>query len=189
MGWRVTDLSDKQWLGKTWQAPSSPTESLRLWRRWDEAKQGVGRGRLLPLTVWHKTVNIPFPENSFLSSDMTMNTDDWFNTWRWPWIKMARKKFRVEYLSLTKHIRCCKSGVKRETALYVMHWVGQKVCLGFSIASYGKPWMNFLANPIFNGAYYLPGTVLDALLLLYLNSCPPPTPPPPLAIITSGDKF
>ena len=28
------------------------------------------------------------------------------------------------------------------------YWVGQKVCLGFSVISYRKIWMNFLANPM-----------------------------------------
>ena len=29
-----------------------------------------------------------------------------------------------------------------------VYWVSQKFCLGFSVTSYGKTWMNFLANPI-----------------------------------------
>ena len=32
--------------------------------------------------------------------------------------------------------------------LMVIYWVGQKVCLGFSIKSYGKAKMNILVNPI-----------------------------------------
>ena len=32
--------------------------------------------------------------------------------------------------------------------LFLMSWVGQKVCLSFPTGSYGKSWMNFLINPI-----------------------------------------
>ena len=34
--------------------------------------------------------------------------------------------------------------------LLCLYWVGQKVCLDFSITSYGKTQMNFLANPIYH---------------------------------------
>ena len=31
-------------------------------------------------------------------------------------------------------------------SVYQFYWVGQKVCSGFSIISYGKPQINFLAK-------------------------------------------
>ena len=35
-----------------------------------------------------------------------------------------------------------------EQKLNMNYWIGQKVCSGLSIASYGKIQMNFSANPI-----------------------------------------
>ena len=34
--------------------------------------------------------------------------------------------------------------------MQIKYWVGQKVHSGFSITSYGKTQINFLANPIFS---------------------------------------
>ncbi|XP_022422539.1 centromere protein V-like, partial [Delphinapterus leucas] len=36
-----------------------------------------------------------------------------------------------------------------------LYWVGQKVCLSFSVRCYGKTQMNFLANPVFLDIYLI----------------------------------
>ena len=45
-----------------------------------------------------------------------------------------------------------------------VYWVGQKVCLGFSITSYKKAQMNFLANPILS--------VESEAISIYETGCP-----------------
>ena len=39
-----------------------------------------------------------------------------------------------------------------------VHWIGQNVCLGFSVRGYGKTWTNFLANPVEGCQLTKPGT-------------------------------
>ena len=41
------------------------------------------------------------------------------------------------------------------TSICKVYWIGQKVRLGFPIASYRKTLMNFLANPKYNSLHLL----------------------------------
>ena len=50
----------------------------------------------------------------------------------------------IVYLFFLVHILKRKCG---QPIMNCFSWVGQKVCLGFSITSYGKIWRNFLCQP------------------------------------------
>ena len=70
----------------------------------------------------------------------------------------------------------CKANTKRGTSGVPWHnatrekyWVGHKVRLGFSIRSYRKPQMNFLANPIVKKSKDTKANKTPQFLKIFLN--------------------
>ena len=69
--------------------------------------------------------------------------------------------YHLPSLQLTQGFKNISSVIR---CLSIMiYWVGQKVCLDFSIRCYGKTWINFLANPIYT-------TYKQGLCLLLLTN-------------------
>ena len=62
-----------------------------------------------------------------------------FCFWRWNMEKKSRYPLKPQKIQMEEGIAW------RSQCIY---WVGQKACSGFSVRSYGKTWMNLLANPI-----------------------------------------
>ena len=62
-----------------------------------------------------------------------------FFFWRWNMEKKSRYPLKPQKIQMEEGIAWGSQCI---------YWVGQKACSGFSVRSYGKTWMNLLANPI-----------------------------------------
>ena len=70
---------------------------------------------------------------------LTVTAGNFFFFWRWNMEKKSRYPLKPQKIQMEEGIAW------RSQCIY---WVGQKACSGFSVRSYGKTWMNLLANPI-----------------------------------------
>ena len=64
---------------------------------------------------------------------------NFFFFWRWNMEKKSRYPLKPQKIQMEEGIAWWSQCI---------YWVGQKACSGFSVRSYGKTWMNLLANPI-----------------------------------------
>ena len=81
------------------------------------------------------------------------------------WRSLASHPYHPPTLPLTQSFKNIASVIRCVSVM--IYWVGQKVCLDFSIQCYGKNWINILANPIYTT--YKQGLCLLSLTNLYFS--------------------